>query len=725
MAVNTTELFTGSLPSKNLPQSSLESARYNSRYATNWDRLQDTSSGAHPRPTKSAAEIVYDLRAFGPDHVPAWADLCNVNRLCSQCVSIDWDPVHMYLAVADGDSWYPKMPLYRQNRSVKDVREAAHVGCHLCTIVLMCLLTMRYRLSVGVDPMPWGLASVTEDSLIRVDVEVMAHDPPTYLTVGIVGRTDSTNWAGEDETALHQWIDLGVPLSGEMAEEVLYEVSVADSAESIAKYWLEDCLANHQRCTNDVFPLPTRVLDVLSRPEPFLVIPGGKRASYATLSYSVGQFDLLKTTKETIDEYKRCIPIAKLPQTVRYAVELTRVLGLQYLWVDSLCIDQSSLSDWEIELSTMADIYRNSTITIAATASANAGSGCRPVRNKLQLATCCPTPGITIIPDYGRDKWIFQKGALEMRAWTFQEVQLSRRVLRCGGEELVWQCRSCKRREGDPVVQKTHDTDAVGVFFGTRTLDDFTQRKKSNERFHRWYQVVQEFVARNLTFPEDKLPAFSGMADHFGHLLALTPGDMTDQRRQDLDTHRGQLTYVSGLWKEDLLHGLVWRRIYPANKSIHYRAPSWSWAAVEGGKIVYDMYALRNDDFCAEVLDVQVTVPGLNRFGRVTSGKLTLLGPVAPVPSQVYGDDSDVGAWEWKWPLLTWEQVGELPLRAFCLRLQRNCCLILAAVEEAWRPGLYRRVGMLVMPTELEDPAQVKLQILNNLDWSPEVVTII
>jgi hypothetical protein len=227
-----------------------------------------------------------------------------------------------------------------------------------------------------------------------------------------------------------------------------------------------------------------------------------------------------------------------------------------------------------------------------------------------------------------------------------------------------------------------------------------------------------------LTFPEDKLPAFSGMADHFSHLLAMEV-DVLDQGRQGLDVSRERLTYVCGLWKEDLLRGLVWRSIYPASKTINYRAPSWSWAAVEGGKMVYDMHALRNNQFCTEVLDVQVTVPGLNRFGRVTCGKLTLLGPVAPIPSQVYGDDSDIGVWEWKWPLLTWEHAGELPLPAFCLRLQRNCCLILAAVEGVWRSGLYRRVGMLVMPTDLEDPAGVKLQILNDLDWSPKVVTII
>jgi Heterokaryon incompatibility protein (HET) len=534
-----------------------------------------------------------------------------------------------------------------------------------------------------VDPMPWGLASITEDSLVRVDVEVMAHDPPTYLTVGIVEQTDSTNWVGEDETELHHWIDLGIPVRGDVAEEASSEVSVSDSAERIAKYWLQDCLTNHQRCAADVPPLPTRVLDVISRPEPFLVIPEGKRATYATLSYSVGQFDLLKTTTETIDAYKTCIPIAQLPQTVRDAVELTRVLGLQFLWVDSLCIDQSSLADWEIELSTMAEIYRNSSITIAATASTNAGTGCRPVRNKLQLATCRPTPGVTIVPDYGRDKWIFQKGALETRAWTFQEVQLSPRVLRCGGEELVWQCRSCKRREEDPAAKTRHDTEALAVFFGTRTLDDFVQRKERSEKFYRWYQVVQEFVARDLTFAEDKLPAFSGMASHFSFLLGLDKEAVNAKGgEQTLVGQRRPLTYLCGLWREDILHGLVWRSIYPPSKPIRYRAPSWSWAAVEGGKIVYDMYSLRSDEFYAEALDVEVTVPGLNPFGRVTCGKLTLLGPIAPVPSQIYGDDSEIGAWEWKWPLLTWEHVGEPPLQSFCLRLQRSCCLILAAVGE-------------------------------------------
>jgi hypothetical protein len=140
--------------------------------------------------------------------VPAWADLSNINKLCSQCASIDWNPVRVYLAVADGDEWYPKVPLYGGDisRNVKQIRDAAHAGCHLCTMILTCLLTMRYRFSVGVDPLPWGLSSITDDSLVRVDVEVMAHNPPTYLTIGMVEHTNSTNWVGEDEAELHLFV---------------------------------------------------------------------------------------------------------------------------------------------------------------------------------------------------------------------------------------------------------------------------------------------------------------------------------------------------------------------------------------------------------------------------------------------------------------------------------------------------------------------------------------
>jgi hypothetical protein len=55
----------------------------------------------------------------------------------------------------------------------------------------------------------------------------------------------------------------------------------------------------------------------------------------------------------------------------------------------------------------------------------------------------------------------------------------------------------------------------------------------------------------------------------------------------------------------------------------------------------------KSEIFHTEVLDADVAVPGLNRYGKVTCGKLTLLGPAAPFPSQVYDNDSEIGVWKW------------------------------------------------------------------------------
>ena len=165
-----------------------------------------------------------------------------------------------------------------------------------------------------------------------------------------------------------------------------------------------------------------------------------------------------------------------LPQTIRDAINWTRQLEIQYLWTDRLCILQDSKLDKEDQMGKMADIYRNATVTIAATAAPHADSGCAAVRNKLQLAPFTPLPGIVIEANFKRDAWIFLKGPLEKRGWTFQEIQLSRRVLRCGGEELAWQCRTRSYLESDPgrpisrIGSSSANSPRTSV--GTRPLDD-------------------------------------------------------------------------------------------------------------------------------------------------------------------------------------------------------------------------------------------------------------
>lgn len=73
---------------------------------------------------------------------------------------------------------------------------------------------------------------------------------------------------------------------------------------------------------------------------------------------------------------------------------------------------------------------------------------------------------------------------------------------------------------------------------------------------------MREYSRGKLTYPADKLPALSGLARDF---------------RRRLDDE-----YVAGLWKGDLHLALLWHTQGEVSYPSEYRAPSWSWASVDG-----------------------------------------------------------------------------------------------------------------------------------------------
>ncbi|KAF1922736.1 uncharacterized protein M421DRAFT_409590, partial [Didymella exigua CBS 183.55] len=63
------------------------------------------------------------------------------------------------------------------------------------------------------------------------------------------------------------------------------------------------------------------------------------------------------------------------PKTFPHAFQITRFLGLRYIWIDSLCSIPDSGKDRNQEFTAMADIYSNAIITTAATSAASPDSG--------------------------------------------------------------------------------------------------------------------------------------------------------------------------------------------------------------------------------------------------------------------------------------------------------------------------------------------------------------
>jgi hypothetical protein len=99
--------------------------------------------------------------------------------------------------------------------------------------------------------------------------------------------------------------------------------------------------------------------------------------------------------------------------------------------------------------------------------------------------------------------------------------------------------------------------------------------------------------------------------------------------------------YVAGLWKPDLIRGLIWHtkgaKLIPRQSADNMRAvnnafPSWSWASV-GYELVKNGQK-NNNNFQALSLveDVQVDlVDQHNPFGAVKSGSVTITGPLKKV----------------------------------------------------------------------------------------------
>ncbi|KAJ4294299.1 hypothetical protein N0V90_007989 [Kalmusia sp. IMI 367209] len=101
---------------------------------------------------------------------------------------------------------------------------------------------------------------------------------------------------------------------------------------------------------------------------------------YATLSYCWGRADFIKTTRENLSTFLDDIPFEHLPKTFQDAIYIAKRLGLEFIWIDALCIVQAKGDehpyDWYQESGRMRYIYSRSHINIAASIGKSPNEGC-------------------------------------------------------------------------------------------------------------------------------------------------------------------------------------------------------------------------------------------------------------------------------------------------------------------------------------------------------------
>lgn len=104
---------------------------------------------------------------------------------------------------------------------------------------------------------------------------------------------------------------------------------------------ISECQVYHTDCEEASPPkLPTRVINVQESTSPtvHLHIPqeSGEFDQYLTLSYCWGGDQPVLALTHNLDDLRSGITTANLLQTLQDAVQTTRNLGYQYLWVGPL-----------------------------------------------------------------------------------------------------------------------------------------------------------------------------------------------------------------------------------------------------------------------------------------------------------------------------------------------------------------------------------------------------
>ncbi|KAI9749411.1 MAG: hypothetical protein M1815_002548 [Lichina confinis] len=336
------------------------------------------------------------------------------------------------------------------------------------------------------------------------------------------------------------------------------------------------------------------------------------------------------TTTNSIADRLREIPAHEIPQAFQDAMSVTRLLGLEYIWIDSLCIIQDSPDDWAREASKMHRIYTDAYLTIAATLAESAHDGFLrrappvypPVRMPYAPAGQQASPGFFYFlqrqssSDFGD---LVEATVWNSRGWTLQERVLSPRVLHFARGLLFFECRSSVRVEDNrPVFWNLKALPLLSMspwFLSHAQVGADTYLAK---HYAMWYNVVGRYCKRNLTQSADKLPALSEIAQVTSRLLG--------------DEH------LAGFWKGDLHQGLLWNTIptrlgNSIQEAATYRAPSWSWAQFDS-YIVFDTFVtsnnvLRPDAFaCFSLVDAVVEPTTSNHMGAVCRAWLKLKGKV-------------------------------------------------------------------------------------------------
>ncbi|RGP61345.1 hypothetical protein FLONG3_10579 [Fusarium longipes] len=407
---------------------------------------------------------------------------------------------------------------------------------------------------------------------------------------------------------------------------------------------LQNCSSRHtghKSCpSHEQTKLPTRMilLDPVTDTIHLHETDESDRGVYAALSHCWGPPGLhpIRITGNTISQFKEPTPISDLTAVFQDAIWLCKQLGIYNIWIDSLCIIQDDGRDWQSESSKMAQYYSNAHVTIAVERSWDSNTHfLRDAEDRWRPMSYSTIDengsSITYIiqEHYSHQAFLaglsnyFKRGKdiLLNRGWCLQEAVLSTRVIHFTPSDIIWECRStmeCLDRHHRP------DQEDWNIRKILTKLEHWpsTDQDRQVATCKVWNRLVRKYTLRTLSFQQDKLPAFGGIASYFSRFY----GDR----------------YLAGIWESQLLSGLCWKVVETGQTQVRSlaleepTAPSWSWASLPVGVGVDGSEDLGYECLAAgyepRILETECQLSSTDApFGRVNHGYILFEAPIFEV----------------------------------------------------------------------------------------------
>jgi hypothetical protein len=563
-----------------------------------------------------AVGVEYDSRCVYYDHHDSLKDLELSGRYCSLCYRL-WSAFRAYpKGLFDDSVLYPVQ-----------ARVSLGMGTFGSTLHENLKFTLDHFFCIGFVCGDLCISTTPADKIDGMFITLSISDDIDCPALEVRYKTITTYSSPSGSNTCPNALDVDVEL---------------------ASMWYQNCLRDHQLCVkaDQNAKLPLRVLDVSNKDSVKLVTGQGQRVPYTTLSYKWGEGAKYLLTERNKSSLEAGVPEETFPRTFTQAAQLARGIGIPYLWIDALCIQQDAPQELDQQVAQMDDIFRGSKLTLFAAAGESAQWGLEVPESRNMLLPF--TLDIVVqIEDVEISKTFYLRDfgykdlsttleydyllPLYQRGWVLQEQTLSYRALVFTGREIYWRCLCEINTERDPGQRNvTAPSSALKSFSNLRmwlagfepSTPDHVMGSRWIDELHRadilddWYQIVENYASRELSYLSDILPGLSGLASSISKI--------------------SNYHYVAGFWTEDIQLGLLWRTetdnsyTSSAVTTTNTSLPSWSWISRFGTrkKIVYEIVHTegRLHACGVQLLDTNIKQPSncRNPFGEVISASLTI-----------------------------------------------------------------------------------------------------